>query len=95
MALASHRLLSFTTSRRCCVYDVGVTDLSLSLILVIWAVVDVAPRPVREMPAPKKALWIIGSIPGWLFYFGLFGAVVAVFYLAGPRRRNEGRTGNI
>jgi uncharacterized membrane protein YqjE len=65
----------------------------LSLIVVIWAVVDVARRPAPEMPSQKKALWIIGSIAGWLL-FGLVGAVVAVFYLVGPRRRlNAGRSG--
>jgi uncharacterized membrane protein YqjE len=67
----------------------------VSLIVVIWAVVDVARRPAPAMPSQQKALWIIGSIAGWLL-FGLVGAAVAVFYLVGPRRRlNAGRTGGV
>ena len=58
----------------------------LSLVLVIWAVVDVARRPAIELPSQKKALWIIGSLAGWLL-FGIVGAVVAGCYLFGPRRR--------
>jgi hypothetical protein len=33
-----------------------------------------------------KALWIAGMIGGW-FLFGIIGAAVAAFYLAGPRKR--------
>lgn|GEM_PF-1452214 len=57
-----------------------------SLVLVIWAVADVARRSVYEIPHHKKTLWIIGSIAGWLL-FGVGGAVVACCYLLGPRRR--------
>jgi hypothetical protein len=62
-----------------------------SLVLVIWAVIDVARRPASELPSQKKTLWIIGSLAGWLL-FGVVGAAVAVWYLLGPRRRlNENR----
>lgn len=57
-----------------------------SLVLVGWTVVDVARRRPQVMPVRKKAAWIIGSIIGWLI-FGVFGAIVAIAYLIGPRRR--------
>jgi hypothetical protein len=58
----------------------------VSLAVVTWAVVDVARRPAAALERKWKALWIAGMIGGW-FLFGIAGAVVAVFYLAGPRRR--------
>jgi hypothetical protein len=57
-----------------------------SFILVTWTVVDVARRPSSDLPTRRKAAWIIGSVVGWLL-FGIVGAVVAIFYLVGPRRR--------
>jgi hypothetical protein len=57
-----------------------------SFILVMWAVVDVARRPSKDLPPRQKALWVIGSVIGWLL-FGIVGAVVAILYLVGPRRR--------
>jgi hypothetical protein len=57
-----------------------------SLAVVIWGVVDVARRPAVSLDRRSKALWIAGMIGGW-FLFGIIGAVVAVFYLAGPRKR--------
>jgi len=57
-----------------------------SFILVIWAVVDVARRSSIDVPPRRKAAWIIGSLAGWLL-FGVVGAVIALLYLAGPRRR--------
>jgi len=62
-----------------------------SFVVVMWAVVDVARRPPRALPAGRKALWIAGSVIGWLL-FGIFGAAVAVVYLVGPRRRMNART---
>jgi hypothetical protein len=57
----------------------------LSLVLVMWTVVDVARRPVTQLPAGRKA------VVGWLF-FGIVGAFVALVYLVGPRRQmNAGR----
>jgi hypothetical protein len=56
-----------------------------SSVLVIWVIVDVARRPSDAMTPVRKAAWIAGSVLGW-FFFGLIGAVIAVVYLAGPRR---------
>ena len=65
-----------------------------SLAVVIWGVMDVARRPAMVLAPKWKALWIAGMIGGW-FLFGIIGAVVSVFYLAGPRRRlNTGRYSN-
>jgi hypothetical protein len=64
---------------------------AVSLVLVMWAVTDVARRPSNELPVRTKTVWIVGSVVGWLL-FGIVGAAVAVFYLIGPRRRmNAGR----
>jgi hypothetical protein len=57
-----------------------------SLAVVIWAIVDVARRPAAALDRRWKAIWIAGMIAGW-FVFGVIGAAVAVFYLAGPRKR--------
>jgi hypothetical protein len=57
-----------------------------SLAVVIWGIIDVTRRP-SVLLAPKwKALWIAGMAVGW-FLFGIVGAIVSAFYLAGPRRR--------
>jgi hypothetical protein len=65
-----------------------------SLAVVIWGIFDVARRPTSVLASKWKALWIAGMIGGW-FLFGIIGAVVSVFYLAGPRRRlNAGRYSN-
>jgi hypothetical protein len=57
-----------------------------TFILVMWTVVDVARRPSSDLSPRRKAAWIIGSVIGWLL-FGIVGAVVAILYLMGPRRR--------
>jgi cytochrome c oxidase assembly factor CtaG len=62
-----------------------------SLVLVMWTVFDVARRPRSELPPQRKALWIAGSVVGWLL-FGILGAAVAIVYLVGPRRRMNART---
>jgi hypothetical protein len=62
-----------------------------SFVVVLWAVVDVARRPPGALTPGRKALWIAGSVLGWLL-FGLFGAAVAIVYLVGPRRRMNSRT---
>jgi hypothetical protein len=59
---------------------------SLSLVVVIWCVVDVTRRPSDELPRGRKAVWILSSLLGWLL-FGIVGAAIAVFYLVGPRRK--------
>jgi len=62
-----------------------------SLLVVMWAVVDVTRRPPSVLPPRRKALWIAGSVIGWLL-FGIVGAAVAIVYLVGPRRRMNART---
>lgn len=57
-----------------------------SLAIVIWGIVDVARRPAVAVAPKSKALWIAGMIGAW-FIFGILGAAVSVFYLAGPRKR--------
>jgi hypothetical protein len=57
-----------------------------SLVLVMWTVVDVVRRPAYVLSPGRKAVWILGSVVGWLF-FGIVGAFVAIVYLVGPRRR--------
>ena len=51
-----------------------------------WEIIDVARRPSSALAGKWKALWIAGMIGGW-FLFGIIGAIVSVFYLAGPRKR--------
>ena len=58
----------------------------ISLIVVVWCVVDVTRRPPDELPRGKKAAWVLGSLLGWLL-FGIVGAAIAAFYLVGPRRK--------
>jgi uncharacterized membrane protein YqjE len=59
---------------------------ALSLVLVMWTVVDVVRRPIYLLSPGRKMAWIAGSVVGWLF-FGIVGAFVAIVYLVGPRRR--------
>jgi hypothetical protein len=58
----------------------------LSLIVVMWCVLDVTRRPPDELPRGKKAAWVLASLLGWLL-LGIVGAAIAAFYLVGPRRR--------
>jgi hypothetical protein len=58
----------------------------VSLILVVWCVIDVMRRPADELPRGKKTAWVLASSLGWLL-FGIVGAAIAVFYLVGARRR--------
>jgi hypothetical protein len=59
---------------------------AVSLVVVMWCVVDVTRRPLGELSSGKKAGWVIGSLAGWLL-FGIVGAAIAAFYLIGPRRK--------
>jgi hypothetical protein len=59
---------------------------AVSLMLVMWMVVDVIRRPTRVLPARRKVVWIICTVVGWLL-FGIVGAFIAIVYLVGPRRR--------
>jgi hypothetical protein len=58
----------------------------VSLILVVWCVIDVTRRSPDEVPRGKKAAWVLASSLGWLL-FGIVGAAIAAFYLVGARRR--------
>ena len=58
----------------------------VSLILVVWCVIDVTRRSPDELPRGRKAAWVLTSSLGWLL-FGIVGAAIALFYLVGPRRR--------
>jgi hypothetical protein len=58
----------------------------VSLVVVMWCVVDVTRRPPDELPRGKKGAWVLASLLGWLL-FGIVGAAIAVFYLVGPRRK--------
>ena len=58
----------------------------VSLVVVLWCVVDVTRRPADELPRGKKAAWVLASLLGWLL-FGIIGAAIAAFYLVGPRRK--------
>ena len=58
----------------------------VSLILVVWCVIDVTRRSPDEVPRGKKTAWVLASSLGWLL-FGIVGAAIAVFYLVGARRR--------
>jgi hypothetical protein len=62
-----------------------------SFALVVWAVVDIARRPMSMMPRSHKVAWIISSIVGW-FILGMIGATVAIFYLVATRRKLNART---
>jgi hypothetical protein len=57
-----------------------------TLVLVIWAIVDLARRPSAALPPRRKVFWIVGLVAGW-FLFPLIGAIVAIVYLAGYRKR--------
>lgn len=57
----------------------------VSLVLVMWTMIDVARRPAYELPLSNKAMWIVGSVVGWLL-LGIVGAFVAAVSLVGPRR---------
>lgn len=57
-----------------------------SIVLVIWAVVDVARRPSWAMSTGRKAAWIAGFVIGWLL-LGLVGGILAAVYLGVVRKR--------
>jgi hypothetical protein len=59
---------------------------SISLILVIMGVIDVARQPPWAMPSSRKTVWILAMVGGMLL-FGFVGGVVALVYLTSARRR--------
>ena len=58
----------------------------VTLALVLWTVVDVARRPRWQLTGGQKAMWIIGSIVGWVLVWPV-AAVTALVYLFVLRRR--------
>jgi len=58
----------------------------ITLALVLWTVVDVARRPRWQLTGGQKAMWIIGSIVGWVLVWPV-AAVTALIYLLVLRRR--------
>lgn len=58
----------------------------LSLPIVIWAIVDVSRRPRWQMPAGRKAFWIILLLVGWLLVWPA-ALISALMYLTVLRRR--------
>ena len=58
----------------------------VSLIVVVWAVVDIVRQPTSRMSGGRKIAWAAACILGWLL-LGVVGAVAAGFYLAVIRQR--------
>ena len=54
----------------------------------IWAVIDIAQKPERAWYATGRSRgnWLLAVILSWFLGLGVLGAIVAVVYLAGPRR---------
>lgn len=59
---------------------------AVSLIVVMWCVVDVMRRSPDELPSGKKLAWVSATLIGWLL-FGIIGATIVVVYLVGPRKK--------
>jgi hypothetical protein len=57
-----------------------------SLVVVLWAVVDVSRRPRWQMPPVRKAFWIVTLLGGWLLVWPA-ALVSALMYLTVLRRR--------
>ena len=58
----------------------------VSLVVVVWAVVDIVRQPTWRMSGGRKLAWVASCILGWLL-LGLVGAVVAGIYLGVVRPR--------
>ena len=63
----------------------------VSLIPVLWAVVDVLRRPAWQFPPGRKALWAITLGVGWLIGLWPLALVSSVLYLTVLRRRLPSR----
>jgi tetrahydromethanopterin S-methyltransferase subunit F len=57
-----------------------------SLIVVVWAIVDIVRQPSWLMSRNQKLGWGLAAGLGW-FLLGLVGAVVAAVYLIVIRTR--------
>jgi tetrahydromethanopterin S-methyltransferase subunit F len=58
----------------------------VSLIIVIWAIVDIVRQPSYLMSRNRKLGWGLAAALGW-FLLGLVGAVIAGIYLFVVRTR--------
>ena len=56
-----------------------------SLVLVIWAIVDIIGQPTWRMNRGRKLTWLWPCALGWLLLGGVVGGIVAVVYLTGVR----------
>jgi len=57
-----------------------------SLVVVLWAVIDVSRRPRWQMTPVRKAFWIVTLLGGWLLVWPA-ALVSALMYLTVLRRR--------
>jgi hypothetical protein len=62
----------------------------VSLIVVVWAVVDIIRQPAWSMSGGRKLGWAAACILGWLV-LGIVGAVAAGIYLGAVRPRLAAR----
>ncbi len=57
-----------------------------TLIIVVWAIVDIVRQPSYLMSRNRKVGWGLATGVGWLV-FGVVGAIVAGVYLLVVRTR--------
>jgi hypothetical protein len=57
-----------------------------SLVIVVWAIVDIVRQPSYLMSRNRKVGWGLAAGVGWLV-FGVVGAIVAGVYLLVVRTR--------
>ena len=58
----------------------------ISLVIVLWALLDMLRRPRSQLNPIQKLGWSIALVIGWLLPFGILGACLGLAYL-GPVRR--------
>jgi hypothetical protein len=58
----------------------------VSLVPIVWAIVDVLRRPTWQFPTSRKVLWVITLAVGWLLLWPM-ALVSAVLYLMVFRKR--------
>lgn len=58
----------------------------VALVPIVWAIVDVARRPVWQFSTGRKVMWALTLGVGWLFVWPL-ALVSSVVYLSVLRRR--------
>lgn len=58
----------------------------VSLVPIVWAIVDVLRRPVWQFPNGRKVLWVITLVVGWLVLWPM-ALLSSLLYLVVVRRR--------